>query len=106
MIVLVEPVPDATTPPPTKLSVVPAVDSADPSSCTVTPAVLIPPPPPEDAKVTVLVPGLFVIVMLLPATNVTVSSGVPASTFVEPETAIFLNALLLPVAIPTQLLTL
>ena len=32
VIVLVAPLPEATTPDPTKLSVVPAVDSADPSS--------------------------------------------------------------------------
>ena len=32
VIVLVAPVPEATTPDPTKLSVVPVVDSADPSS--------------------------------------------------------------------------
>ena len=32
VIVLVAPVPEATTPDPTKLSVVPAVDRADPSS--------------------------------------------------------------------------
>ena len=37
VIVLVAPVPDATTPDPTKLSVVPVVDNAEPSSWTVTP---------------------------------------------------------------------
>ena len=47
VIVFVAPVPDAVTPEPTKLRVVPAVDSAEPSSCTV-----IPLPPPEAARTT------------------------------------------------------
>ena len=42
VIVFVAPVPDAVTPEPTKLSVVAAVDSAEPSSCTVIAAPTVP----------------------------------------------------------------
>ena len=38
VIVLVAPVPEAVTPEPTKFRVVPVVESAEPSSCTVTPS--------------------------------------------------------------------
>ena len=50
------------------------------------------PPPPEDAKVIVSVPAFWVIVILLPATNVKVSVAESATIFDCPETAIVLNA--------------
>ena len=75
VIVFVAPVPDAVTPEPTKFRVVPAVDSAEPSSCTV-----IPLPPPEAANVIVSPDALVVIVILEPATRVNVSVAESATT--------------------------
>ena len=80
VIVLVAPVPLAVTPAPTKLRVVAAVDSAEPSSCTViaeaVAAIVI-----ESAELSV------VSVIPLPATNVRVSVVLSATTLFCPETA-------------------
>ena len=53
-----------------------------------------PPPPPDDANVIESPAALVVSVILLPATNVTVSDILSATTSLCPDTAIVLNTLI------------
>ena len=85
VIVFVAPVPLATTPAPTKLSVVAAVDKDDPSSCTVT-------SPPLAAIVTESALASVVTVTFVPPTIVSVSVAVSAATVSCQLTAILENA--------------
>ena len=86
VIVFVAPVPDAVTPAPTKFNVEPAVDKAEPSSCTVNDV------PPAAAIVTESADASVVSVIFEPATKVSVSLLESAATFDCPLTAIVPNA--------------
>ena len=82
VIVLVAPVPEAVTPAPTKFKVEPAVDNAEPSSCTVSDV------PPAAAMVTESPDASVVRVIFEPATRVNVSLLESAATLDCPLTAI------------------